>query len=198
MKCNYLLNWLENHEVEELEEISNSDLRDHLTNCSDCVFSFKVRGEIGKTLSFLPPPPIPENLTSKVFQTIDNAQESDLLNNSDFQPVIDRFLKPIEIGFTLAGLITVLLVFSNPANESPFLAKKQQMVAEVASPKRISPSSNDVKNQFDNSETLVSLTSEEIAEFRRKLAFYNKMHPENSNSSREKIEGAIVRFNTFK
>ncbi|MBF0406768.1 MAG: hypothetical protein HQM10_05420 [Candidatus Riflebacteria bacterium] len=204
MKCNRLLDWLEENEpddIENIEQCFDLSISAHVQHCQSCREVLKVRCEINHAITEISPVDTPEILASLISANIQTTEEIEKENDSIPESIFDRLLKPLEYGFATAGIALIFFAGFSGSRDgiSTDFHKSKALMA-----KSISSSSNSSKHPvlkekvsdslLTESSELVTLTTQEISDFRKKLDFFNRMHPEAQQNSRKKIEGAVVRF----
>lgn len=178
MKCKRFLEWMEAHDDEDREGREWDVLDAHSRSCPDCRLELARRHIIRGVMGSLPEVSIPHGLAKSITQHLELAGDDDLPPS-----FIERWLEwsvtPMATGLSFACLLMVagLMTAGRSDSRTPALVPGSYAVAPTPIARGYRDS-EPIPSRPRNGESLVRLTSQEISEFRQKLADYRRRHPE--------------------
>ena len=197
MKCNRMEVWFELPR-DDLHCTEWENLLVHAQSCPDCALYQRQRCEMLVALSDIEKPSIPHDLHQSILEYIDLSGNQET-TTSPIIEWVEQFLRPVEIGLSLACICMIIALFTL---DSPSVLKSREPGATARARKRTTfsvaqaPLINDTFSTQEG-EKLAQVSSDEVAEFLKKLRKYREMHPRefpSDSNSGEVLQGRMVDF----
>jgi hypothetical protein len=170
--CKKYLDFLESHEAKD-DSAAWQDIQAHAARCPDCSSAMKLRGEMFETLRELNDISYPDNLHQHIINEIYSSPAKSPEKPGIIELFVEKMLRPLELGFTVACVIMIVTLFSieNPPEplQKAKLDKKISSRSEVVAAKQLSNIPADKK--------LEEVTEEEIQQFLTRLEKFQKSQP---------------------
>ncbi|MGM0598234.1 MAG: hypothetical protein ACQETH_00335 [Candidatus Rifleibacteriota bacterium] len=184
-ECNRYLDYLERSDS-SCDSAEWQDIVAHAAQCPDCSMAMKNRGAMLEQLSALDEPEFPRKLHQQIISAVEDAVENENSSFNLLDKMLEKFLRPIEIGFSLACIIMIFTLVTAETNDSGLIRKKVKMAYKhgLNNAREIKPEEQ-IKRKDKNK--LQALTKEEIEEFLVRLNRFNQMQ----NHKKRKIENEM-------
>ncbi|MEW6712067.1 MAG: hypothetical protein AB1403_19755 [Candidatus Riflebacteria bacterium] len=165
--CTRYLDYLEQKGF-ETDSPEWQDIVAHSSRCPDCSSDMKLRGAMFEALEQMGEPKYPVDLHMRILQEVESAPAAPGEAESWFDRVFDFALRPLEIGFSLACVLMIVLMFS-AENEPQHLPKSAApiVVAGAEPLEAVKPV-----------EDLDPVSAEEVQQFLARLDGFNRRNPQ--------------------
>lgn len=165
--CNRYLDYMETHDV-VCDSAEWLDILAHAGRCPDCASAMKQRAEMLETLAGLDSPTYPADLHQRIIAEVESGSAQAPESVAWYDRLIDKFLRPLEVGFSLACILMIALML-NSENE-PLPLPKTPVV------KPLQLASHEPETMVNHDE-LDPVSPEEVKEFMARLERFNSRHP---------------------
>ena len=196
MKCDMLLVWLEEHEVED-GSVGWSEKLLHAQSCPDCARLLTDHRLIRRSLTTLPSPPSPLHLHKVIMGRIEDefGPEREMAPTQDWLSAsLGRLFKPLSLAMGTACLFLGLALFARLNESRSFQPVLQVPVRHALRPENVSQTSN-VRAKKPLDRGLAKVSSEEVQAFMRKMKEFQRLHPEVVTQADE-TGAALVDYST--
>lgn len=169
--CTRFLDYIENNDV-----LYNSpewaDLLAHAQKCPDCSFAMRQRAQMLEILNGMHELSFPSDLHLRIMAEVDSDSINATQTMSWIDSLLEKFLRPIEIGFSFACILMVALMLNlenegleqiNPTSSS----RPIQIVQHTSEP---NPKIDLAPNQIE------PVSQQEVKEFLARLERFNRLH----------------------
>lgn len=165
--CTRYLDYMEKHDV-ACDSPEWLDLIAHAGKCPDCSLAMQQRGAMLEALENLSPPAYPVDLHQRIVSEVAAASTSGEETVAWYDGLFDRFLRPLEVGFSLACIMMVALMLNSESETLP-VHDNTRLAALPASDVKVEPAGNH--------DELDPVSPEEVKEFLARLERFNQQHP---------------------
>ena len=168
--CTRYLDFIEKHDC-ACDSPAWSDILAHAGNCPDCASAMKMRAEMLEQLEQMHRVSLPPDLHQRIMNEIDSQDSVRSDSEPWYETLIDRILRPAEIGFSLACVMMIALMVSSEfedRNQQPSLRSAPVQIAEL--------NANPSGKVQSNHDELDPVSSEEVQQFLARLDRFNRRH----------------------
>jgi hypothetical protein len=173
-ECNRYLDFLERSDS-SCDSAEWQDILAHAAQCPDCSTAMKNRGAMMEKLSCLDEPEYPANMHQRIIKEVEEAVKTQNSGFNFIDGILDKFLKPIEIGFSLACIVMIFSLITAETRESGPVRKKVEVAYNrgMAQVEKVQPQG---LSKLKEKNKLQEVSKEEIEEFLVRLNRFNRMH----------------------
>jgi hypothetical protein len=188
MKCDRLVDWLEEHGEANMSGEWES-LVAHAKTCPDCGLFLQRRAEMLETMRFLPRPAVPAGLTERIMAEVELTDRSDVEETGDGErrgwgDLLMAWLTPVEVVLAGVCLFMAMNLFfppGRPTVDGGMAGTKSSAGTFALIPN--SPPAKSLPPRPVPGESLVRLSDREVLDFMKKLEEYRRLHPEMETAS---------------